>query len=231
MTATTMAGRATVTATSSRPVLRHPMALASARAVAGALASAVAVTVSVAACASSTSPAGVSVASAAPGTAPPGRPLSARPAPAAWHRVALPGGAAVLAFPPAMHLVAGDAGAVTAASFSPSGAYVLYLNATPRQGAETLADWPAFRVGHQRADNAASVRLLAVRHGVRFLGGTGTCVVDAYVTKVRANHYTELACFVRGRTSASVIVAAAPTARWTIMAGLLARAVAAYQAR
>jgi hypothetical protein len=56
-------------------------------------------------------------------------------------------------------------------------------------------------------------------------------VTDAYITKVRANHYTELACFVRGRTRASVIVAAAPTAHWKRVASLLTRAVAAYQVR
>jgi hypothetical protein len=130
-----------------------------------------------------------------------------------------------------MHLVGGDSGTVTAARFSPSGAYLLYLNATPRQGAESLRDWPSFRVSHQHGDSAAQVRLLAVRFGVRFIGGTGTCVVDAYVTKVGANHYTELACFVRGRTGASVVVAASPTASWSSVSGLLTRAVSAYQVR
>lgn len=130
-----------------------------------------------------------------------------------------------------MHLVRGDAGTVTAASLSPSGAYLLYLNVTPRQGAESLRDWPSFRVGHQRDEDASHVTLLAVRRGVHFIGGTGTCVIDAYVTRVRANHYTELACFVRGRTSATVIVAASPTASWPSASGLLDRAVSAYQVR
>ena len=137
----------------------------------------------------------------------------------------------MLAFPPSMHLVGGDKGTVTAVRLSSSGAYMAYLNATPKQGAESLRDWPAFRVSHQRAENAAAVRLLAVRRGVPFIGGTGTCVIDAYVTKVRANHYTEIACFVQGATSASVIVAAAPSAIWSSASGLLARAVAAYQVR
>jgi hypothetical protein len=130
-----------------------------------------------------------------------------------------------------MHLVHGDAGTVTAASLSPSGAYLLYLNATPRQGAETLGDWPSFRVNHQRDDDASRVTVLAVRRGVRFIGGTGTCVIDAYVTKIRANHYTELACFVRSRTSASVIVGASPTANWSRAVSVLTRAVSAYQER
>ena len=74
-------------------------------------------------------------------------------------------------------------------------------------------------------------RQLAVSHGVRFLGGTGTCVVDAYITKVKAHHFTELACFVQGKTSSSVIIAAAPTASWATASGVLMRAVAAYQVR
>jgi hypothetical protein len=165
------------------------------------------------------------------GSVPPVHSLAAQSAPPGWHQARLPDGAAVLAFPPSMHLIAGDAGEVSAARLSAAGAFLLYLNSTPKQGAETLANWPAFRVRHQRGEDASSVRMLAASHGVRFLGGTGTCVVDAYVTRVHANHFTELACFVRGRTGASVIVAAAPTASWASAAGLLFRAVAAYRVR
>src|SRR5438105_1853327 len=57
--------------------------------------------------------------------------LTARPEPAGWHHAVLPGGQAVLAYPPAMHLVSGDRGTVTAAQISRSGSYLLYLNATP----------------------------------------------------------------------------------------------------
>jgi hypothetical protein len=130
-----------------------------------------------------------------------------------------------------MHLVPGDRTAVSAAEFGHSGGYLMYLNATPKQGQETLRDWPDFRAEHLRDENASSVRVLAESHDVRFIGGTGACVLDSYVTKVKSNHYTELACFVRGRTSASVIVAAAPTAGWKAVSGLLMRAVAAYQVR
>ena len=63
------------------------------------------------------------------------------------------------------------------------------------------------------------------------MGGTGSCVVDDYVTKIGAHHYEELACLVQGRTGASVIVAAAPTAQWTQAAPLLEQAVAAYEVR
>lgn len=162
---------------------------------------------------------------------PPVQMMAAHAAPAGWHLVSLRGGTAVLAYPPAMRPVVGDHGAVSAAEFSSSGAYLLYLNSTPRQGAETLSDWPAFRVRHQREEDATTVRLLAASHGVRFLGGTGTCVIDSYVTRVHSNQYTEIACLVQGRTGASVIVAAAPTSGWTRASGLLMRAVAAYRVR
>ena len=150
-------------------------------------------------------------------------------APAAWHRTALADHDAVLAYPPTMHLVAGDRGTVSAAEFSSSGRYLLYLNATPQQGQETLRNWASFRVSHLLDDDASQAHELASISGVRFLGGTGTCVSDTYVTKVGAHHFTEIACFVQGRTSASVIIGAAPTASWSSSSALLRRAIAGYQ--
>jgi len=162
---------------------------------------------------------------------PPVHGLTARPAPAGWHRAVLPGGQAVLAYPPAMHLVAGDRGSVSAAQISSSGSYLLYLNATPRQGTESLRDWPHYRVNHLLDEDASAARLLAASRGLRFTGATGSCVLDTYVTKIKARHYTELACLVQGHSSASVIVAAAPAAHWPLAAAVLTRAVGAYQAR
>jgi hypothetical protein len=162
---------------------------------------------------------------------PPVRGLAVRPAPAGWRRAALPGDQAVLAYPPSMHLVSGDPGTVSAAQLSSSGAYLMYLNATPRQGTESLRNWPAFRLRHLLDDDASAARLLAQSRGVSFAGGTGSCVVDAYVTKIHRHHYTELACYVQGRTSASVIIAAAPTAGRATLPRALTRAVGAYQTR
>jgi hypothetical protein len=85
--------------------------------------------------------------------------------------------------------------------------------------------------GFSREEDAWAVRMLAASRGVRFLGGTGSCVIDSYVTRVGSNHYTEVACLVQGQTGASVIVAAAPTAGWTRASGLLLRAIAAYRVR
>jgi len=129
-----------------------------------------------------------------------------------------------------MHLVAGDRGTLTAAQLGTAGSYLTYLNVTPRQDAESLQDWLRFRVNHLLDEDASAARLLAARRGLRFAGATSSCVLDTYVTKVKANHYTELACFVQGRTSATVIVAAVPAAGWPRSSAVLARAISAYQA-
>jgi hypothetical protein len=152
-------------------------------------------------------------------------------APAGWPRAALPNGTAVLSYLPSMRRVISDKVAVSAARPGPGGAYQLYLNATPRQGAENLAHWAAFRLRLLRAGDAASAHEVAAAHGIGFRGGTGSCVIDTYITRIGGHHFEEIACLVRGRTGASVIVAAAPTARWAQARPLLLRAVAAYQVR
>ena len=168
----------------------------------------------------------------------PGRPpwrafpaLHPAAAPAGWPHDALPNGTAVLSYPPSLRRVAGDTDAVSAARFGPGGAFQLYLNATPRQGSERLRGWAAFRLRLLRSDDAASARQDAAAEGVQFRGGTGSCVIDDYRTRIGSHHYQEIACLVRGRTSASVIVAAAPAARWAQARPLLFRAVAAYLIR
>ena len=152
-------------------------------------------------------------------------------APAGWPHLTLPNGTAVLSYPPSLRPVSGDADSVSAAQVSPKGVFRLYLNATPRQGDEQLRGWAAFRLRLLTADDAASARELAAAQGVTFRGGTGSCVIDTYVTRIGAHHYQELACLVQGRASASVIVAAAPAATWAQASPLLLRAVAAYQIR
>lgn len=105
----------------------------------------------------------------------------------------------------------------------------MYPNATPRQGGERLSTWPSYRVRHNRAESN-SVREDAHALGLAFLGGKGSCVIDDYRTRVKGNHYREIACFVQGRTRASVVVAAALQSGWARAAALLERAIAAYQA-
>ena len=152
-------------------------------------------------------------------------------APAAWPHLALPNGTAVLSYPPSLRRIAGDTDAVSAAQVSTGGMFQLYLNATPRQGAERLQHWAAFRLRLLRSDDAASAHEVGAAEGVKFRGGTGSCVIDTYVTRIGGHHYEEIACLVQGRTSASVIVAAAPAAMWAQARPLLFRAVAAYLVR
>jgi hypothetical protein len=152
-------------------------------------------------------------------------------APAGWPQRALPNGTAVLSYPPSLRLVSGDADAVSAAQVSSAGAFQLYLNATPRQGDEQLRGWAAFRLRLLTADDAASARELAAAQDVAFRGGTGSCIIDQYVTRIGAHSYQEIACLVQGRAGASVIVAAAPAATWANASPLVLQAVAAYQVR
>jgi len=153
------------------------------------------------------------------------------PAPAGWSRLPLPNETAVLSYPPTLRRVISDSDAVSAALPGPGGAYLLYLSATPRQGGENLQNWAAYRLRVLRAEDASSVREDAAATGLVFSGGTGSCVIDDYVTRIGAHQFEELACLVHGRSGASVIVAAAPAARWAQSRSLLLRAVAAYRVR
>src|SRR5215472_8081206 len=150
------------------------------------------------------------------------------PAPPGWHQLMLPNGTAVLFYPPTMHRVSGDSDAVSAARLGPGGQYLLYLNATPRQGEESLRNWASYRLRFLRSDDASRASLDAAAGNQPFRGGTGSCVIDHYVTRVLAHRYTELACLVQGQTGASVIVAAAPTALWPSARAVLTKAVSAY---
>ncbi|HEY2055307.1 MAG TPA: hypothetical protein VGH14_15350 [Solirubrobacterales bacterium] len=106
----------------------------------------------------------------------------------------------------------------------PSGRIVGYLNATPRQGDETAANWSHFRIAHNREEGDREDRLAAAATGLRFHAATGACVIDAYTT-ITGNRFREIACLVTGRSAATVIVAAAPPSRWAAEAPLLERAV------
>lgn len=157
--------------------------------------------------------------------------LKPGPAPPGWHSASLPGGQGVLAYPPSMVRIGGDRGTVSAARYSRTRGYLLYLNATPRQGAESLRDFPRYRLRLLRGDDARSARELASAKGIAFRGGTGSCVMDSYITRIGGYRYDEIACFVRGRLSSSVVVGAAAASQWPESAPSLERAVAAYRVR
>jgi hypothetical protein len=152
------------------------------------------------------------------------------PAPRTWLRASLADQRATLSYPGSLRRMHGDAGTVTVGSTSRSGAVLVYLNVTPRQGDETLRDWPSFRVAHLREEGQAGVRVDGVSPSLDFRGGRGRCVVDNYTTKIHDNHYREIACYVQGAHAASVLVAAAPAPAWQATASLLEKVVSSYQA-
>jgi hypothetical protein len=99
-----------------------------------------------------------------------------------------------------------------------------YLNGTPRQGTETRANWPKYRIQHLREEGSIDVRLIADAHGLAFRSGRGSCVIDSYRTS-RAR-YREIACLVAGKRTSSVVVGAAPLKSWSLQAETIERAMA-----
>jgi hypothetical protein len=151
-----------------------------------------------------------------------------RSAPGGWAHAGLTGRQAVLSYPSSLRSMASDRGTVAVGLTSPSGAILVYLNVTPRQGPETLQGWPAFRLSHLRAEGQTAVRLDATSATLPFRSGQGRCVVDDYITRIAGNHYREIACFVQGTRAASVLIAATPAATWARYGGLLERVVNGY---
>jgi hypothetical protein len=147
-------------------------------------------------------------------------------APSSWRAARIPTGA-VLAYPPSWRLAHGDPGTATAILSEGRDRIGGYLNVTARQGHETLANWPAFRVAHNAEEGERGGRLEGARTGVRFRTGRGSCVRDSYTTSTGVR-YVELACLVRGRLASTVIVGAAPGRRWSVVAPTLARAIGAF---
>jgi hypothetical protein len=151
-----------------------------------------------------------------------------RPAapPAGWARAALPSGAAALAYPPGWHQIQSDPGTVSAALMGPGRHIRGYLNATPRQGPETLADWAHFRPAHNRDEGDRHVVPEASARGLRFRTGSGSCVIDHYSTV--SARYREIACLVRGSRASTVVVGAALPGDWARLAPQLERAISSF---
>jgi hypothetical protein len=134
--------------------------------------------------------------------------------------------AAELAYPPGWTPIKTDPGTASVALLGSAGAIDAYLNVTPRQGKETLANWTHFRPAHNKGEGNKDVRVIASSTNLTFRSGRGSCVIDDYTTsKAR---YREVACLVAGPTSSGVIVAAAPTALWDEQAVTLERAVSSF---
>ena len=153
--------------------------------------------------------------------------LIASAPPSDWKVARTPGGAS-LAYPPGWQAIVTDPGTASVALLGKDGAIDGYLNATPRSGGETLANWARFRPQHNAGEGDRHVRVLAATSEASFRSGRGSCVIDSYVTSRAA--YREIACLVSSPTSNAVIVAAAPSALWSRRAATLQRAVASFAA-
>ena len=151
-------------------------------------------------------------------------------APGAWLRASLTGQRATLSYPSSLRPQHGDPGTVTVGSTARSGAVLVYLNVTPKQGDETLHNWPDFRMEHLREDGQSAVHLDGVSGPLSFRGGHGRCVMDNYTTNKHHNHYNEIACIVQGAHATSVLVAATSTSAWQANRALLEKVVSSYQA-
>ena len=154
-----------------------------------------------------------------------------RTAPGSWLRASLAGQGGVLSYPSTLRSMHSDPGTVTFGLSTRSGAALVYLNVTPRQGGETLRDWPGFRVEHLREEGQTGVRIDATSSILPFRGGQGRCVVDDYTSKVHNNHYREIACYVQGASgtsSASVLIAATRAVTWAQYGTVLEQVVNGY---
>ncbi|HEY3726770.1 MAG TPA: hypothetical protein VGL51_06330 [Solirubrobacteraceae bacterium] len=104
------------------------------------------------------------------------------------------------------------------------GLYAGYLNVTPRQGAEQLHGWAAFRTDRNRDEGDGHVSQIAAAEGLRFRAARGSCVIDDYISKVGAHPYREIACIVKGHHHTDVVIAAALRHDWTTLRSTLERA-------
>jgi hypothetical protein len=145
-------------------------------------------------------------------------------APRGWTSATIASGAATLFYPANWKPIPGDKGTVTASLRDSEGRYLGYLNVTPRQGAEQLAGWAAFRTRRNAEEGDKHVRIVAAGENVRFAKARGSCVIDDYLSKVGSNPYRELACIVTGARHTSVFVGAALMGAWPTLGHVLERA-------
>ena len=101
-----------------------------------------------------------------------------------------------------------------------------FLNATPKQGAETLANWRRFRPQHDSGEGDRNVRVFAATDDARFRSGRGSCVGDDYTTAKA--EYREIACLVSGPRASAVVVGAAPRPLAPAVTPTLERAISTF---
>ena len=132
-----------------------------------------------------------------------------------------------LAYPLGWQSIRSDPGTFSAAVRAPTGEIRGYLNATPRQGAETLSNWSSFRLDHNRDEGDVDVKPVASATNLRFRGGHGSCVIDTYRSS-SGRSYREIACIVAGARATTVVVGAAPPAQWPRQGPALERAISSF---
>lgn len=153
--------------------------------------------------------------------------LHPAPAPHGWRSSELPNGTARMAYPPGWKPIRTDPGTVTSALRDGDGDIRGYLNATPRQGSETLADWASFRPNHNADEGNVDLRPIAAAKNLQFRSGRGSCLLEDYRTS--SDHpYREIACIVAGARATTVIVGAAPPDRWQRQAPEIERAISSF---
>lgn len=151
--------------------------------------------------------------------------LRPAPPPMGWKVAGIASGSK-LAYPPGWRRIKTDPGTASVALLGGGDRIDAYLNATPKQGTETLANWSRFRPDHNRGEGSRSERLVASANDLSFRSGRGSCLIDSYRTSKAA--YREIACLVAGPRSSAVVVAAAPTELWDDQAATLKRAVSSF---
>jgi hypothetical protein len=151
--------------------------------------------------------------------------LRPAPPPIGWSVARLMTGP-MLPYPPGWRPIKTDAGTASAAVVGPGGRIDAYLNVTPKQAAETAANWSSFRPQHNRREGDRAVRVIAAARNLTFRSGRGSCVIDEYSTSTAS--YREIACLVTRTGSSAVVVAAARTSLWDREVATLERAVSSF---
>jgi hypothetical protein len=154
--------------------------------------------------------------------------LRPSPPPRRWSVSRLPAWPASLTYPRNWRVIQTDPGTRSAATRSSTGRIQGYLNASPQQGPETLANWSTFRLDHNREEGDRDVRAVASATGLEFRRGHGSCVVDDYKSSV-GHRYREIACIVAGARATTVVVGAAPPADWPRERPLIERSISAFE--
>ena len=148
-------------------------------------------------------------------------------APHGWHSSELPSGDATMVYPPSWSPIQSDPGTVTSALRDSDGDIVGYLNATPQQSSETLANWAAFRPDHNADEGDVDLRPIAAATDLAFRSGRGSCLIEDYRTS--SDHpYREIACIVHGSRATTVIVGAAPPDQWDRQRPAIERAISSF---